>query len=161
MIPVNTYFLDFNSYLCIISFIFVTIGFIYKFKFQEKEQRFRFLNILCKVMGLLFFMVLIISLFNITQKNYNFNMEIVFMSTIIGYIVSLILYIVPDEKMSNIIKLFMYLLKIILFISSAILCLGVGLLKNIFPWINTDSIWILGIFLMSCWFLIDLSDLKK
>lgn len=160
MIFIKTYFLDIDKYLYLISFISIILSFFYFDKLEEKEQRLKFLNILCNVMGFLFLIVLITSLFNVTQQNYSCNIEIMFILTIMGYILTIIFYNISDKNKNNIMKIFMYLLKITLFISSAIMVFAFIIFKNT-TWININSIWVLGLFLLSCWKLIDINDFKQ
>jgi len=111
-------------------------------------------------MGFSFFIISIISLFKITQKEYVFNMEIIFIMVIMTYVITVILYNISDKNINKVTELFMHLIQIILFIGATIMVFGFILFRNA-SWIKVDVIWVFGLFLLSCWKLIDINDFKN
>ncbi len=128
-----------------ITLITATISCLYlTFKVNNPK---RFLNILSNAMAISFFFILTISLFKASQKEYNLNMEVIFLATILIYIITIILY--QFNNIFRVYNFFLRLFKIALLVSSLILVFSNMLFKNI-PNYDFNSTWIIGLFLISC-----------
>lgn len=69
------------------------------------------------------------------------------------------MYYISYKNKIKLIKLFMSLLQLLLFISTTIILFSSIILKNL-SWIDTTALWGLGLFLVSLWKFINTNDFK-